>query len=225
VQNGKGPWPKEEDSMPAQQRRKKLTQQICDMHPQLYRAAYAWSHNSALAEDLVQEATIKALTRVDTLQDTDALKTWVFRIMTNCYRDWHRAHREHLDLDDLEVPCDESPEIQAEQDRVIHQVRCAMAQLSPDHRQVIALIDIEGFTYREAGETLEIPIGTVMSRLNRGRQHLRSLLALERPTVRNEGAPATSRPERSPGAARQTNGDVDRPAPPAAFRSTLALMI
>lgn len=158
------------------QANKRLRQQICDMRPQLYRTVYAWSHNAALADDLAQDTIIKALTRLGTLQDRGALKTWVFRILTNCYRDWYRSYQEHVDIEILELSCSDCPEQHADQDRTIHRVRCAMAQLSDDHRQAIALVDIEGFTYVEAGKALGIPMGTVMSRLSRGRIHLRRLL-------------------------------------------------
>ncbi len=167
---------------------RRLRQQVCDMRPQLYRTAYAWCHDGALADDLVQEAMIKALTRLKTLQDEAALKAWVFRIMTNCYRDWGRRQKDTVDVDSLELPCDDCPESQAERSRVVRDVRHAMAQLSDDHRQVVALVDLEGFAYSEVSEVLEVPIGTVMSRLSRARAQLRKLLleqaSAESPTLR-----------------------------------------
>jgi len=67
---------------------RRLRQKVCDLRPQMYRMAFAWCHDAALADDLVQEAMMKALTRLKSLKDESALKAWVFRIMTNCYRDW-----------------------------------------------------------------------------------------------------------------------------------------
>ncbi|WP_043739063.1 RNA polymerase sigma factor [Thioalkalivibrio nitratireducens] len=156
-------------------RQRRLRQQVCELRPQLYRTAFAWCHDAALADDLVQEAMMKALTRLKTLQDDAALKAWVFRIMTNCYRDWGRRQRDTVDVDDIELPCDDAcPE--TERGRVVLDVRRAMARLSDDHRQVIALVDIEGFAYAEVSEVLGVPIGTVMSRLSRARGQLRKLL-------------------------------------------------
>lgn len=167
---------------------RRLRQQVCDMRTQLYRTAFAWCHDAALADDLVQEAIIKALTRLKTLQDEAALKAWVFRIMTNCYRDWGRRQKDTVDVDTMELACDDCPEAQTERSRVVHDVRCAMAQLSDDHRQVVALVDLEGFAYAEVSEVLEVPIGTVMSRLSRARAQLRKLLleqaAATSPTLR-----------------------------------------
>lgn len=167
---------------------RRLRQQVCDMRPQLYRTAYAWCHDAALADDLVQEAMMKALTRLKTLQDEAALKAWVFRIMTNCYRDWGRRQKDTVDVDEVELPCDDCPEIQTERTRVVQDVRRAMAQLSDDHRQVVALVDLEGFAYAEVSEVLDVPIGTVMSRLSRARAQLRKLLleqaAPESPALR-----------------------------------------
>ena len=167
---------------------RRLRQQVCDMRPQLYRTAYAWCHDAALADDLVQEAMMKALTRLKTLQDEAALRAWVFRIMTNCYRDWGRRQKDTVDVDDMELPCGDCPETQTERTRVVQDVRRAMAQLSDDHRQVVALVDLEGFAYAEVSEVLDVPIGTVMSRLSRARAQLRRLLleqaSPESPTLR-----------------------------------------
>jgi RNA polymerase sigma-70 factor (ECF subfamily) len=160
---------------------RRLRQQVCDMRPQLYRTAYAWCHDAALADDLVQEAMMKALTRLKTLQDEAALKAWVFRIMTNCYRDWGRRQKDTVDVDSLELPCDDCPESQTERNRVVAEVRRAMMQLSEDHRQVVSLVDLEGFAYSEVSEVLDVPIGTVMSRLSRARAHLRKLLLEQHP--------------------------------------------
>lgn len=155
---------------------RRLRQQVCEMRPQLYRTAYAWCHDAALADDLVQEAMMKALTRLKTLQDEAALRAWVFRIMTNCYRDWGRRQKDTVDVDEMELPCGDCPETQTERSRVVQDVRRAMAQLSDDHRQVVALVDLEGFAYAEVSEVLDVPIGTVMSRLSRARAQLRKLL-------------------------------------------------
>jgi RNA polymerase sigma-70 factor, ECF subfamily len=155
---------------------RRLRQQVCELRPLLYRTAYAWCHDPALADDLVQEAMIKALTRLKTLQDEGALKAWVFRIMTNCYRDWARRLRDTVDVEEMDIPCLDRVDADTERSRAVVEVRRAMVRLSEDHRQVISLVDIEGFSYAEVSEILSVPIGTVMSRLSRARGQLRKLL-------------------------------------------------
>jgi RNA polymerase sigma-70 factor (ECF subfamily) len=165
-------------------RGKRLRQRICAMRQRLYRSALAWCRNGALADDLTQEAVIKALSRVDSLKDEDALQAWLLRILNNCYLDWGRAQKEHMDVDDLDLPCRDCPEAQADRDQTMHQIHWALDQISSQHRQMIELVDLEGFTYMEASRAVDVPIGTVMSRLSRGRIQLRKLL---------EQAPARSR--------------------------------
>lgn len=155
---------------------RRLRQQVCDLRPQLFRTAFAWCHDAALADDLAQEAIIKALLRLKTLKDERALRAWVFRIMTNCYRDWGRGQKDVVDVEEIDLPGEDSPEIQTDRDRVVRDVRQAMSQLSDDHRQVVTLVDLEGFAYAEVSEILDVPIGTVMSRLSRARSQLRKLL-------------------------------------------------
>ncbi|WP_018869729.1 MULTISPECIES: RNA polymerase sigma factor [unclassified Thioalkalivibrio] len=155
---------------------RRLRQQVCDLRPQMYRMAYAWCHDAALADDLVQEAMMKALTRLKSLQDENALKSWVFRIMTNCYRDWGRRQKDTVDVDNMELACEDCPEQQTERNRRVADVHQAMARLSSDHRQVVSLVDLEGFAYAEVSEVLDVPIGTVMSRLSRARAQLKKQL-------------------------------------------------
>ncbi|AKJ96108.1 MULTISPECIES: RNA polymerase sigma factor [Thioalkalivibrio] len=155
---------------------RRLRQKVCDLRPQMYRMAFAWCHDAALADDLVQEAMMKALTRLKSLQDENALKAWVFRIMTNCYRDWGRRQKDTVDVDSMELSCEDCPEQQTERNRMVADVHRAMAELSTDHRQVVALVDLEGFAYSEVSEVLDVPIGTVMSRLSRARAQLKKVL-------------------------------------------------
>lgn len=155
---------------------RRLRQQVCELRPQMYRMAFAWCHDAALADDLVQEAMMKALTRLKSLQDENALKSWVFRILTNCYRDWGRRQKDTVDVDSMDLTGEDCPERQTERNRLISEVHRAMAELSTDHRQVVSLVDLEGFAYAEVSEILDVPIGTVMSRLSRARTQLRKVL-------------------------------------------------
>lgn len=145
----------------------------------LYRLAYAWCHDAPLADDLTQEALLRALARESQLRDPERLKSWLCAILANCLRDHHRRRREHLGIDALEESAvDEAatPEESAVAAELAQRVRGAVARLPLGQRQVLTLVDLEGFSYAQVGEILEVPIGTVMSRLCRARQALREPL-------------------------------------------------
>ena len=143
----------------------------------LYRLAYSWCHNPALADDLVQDAMVKALKNARQLKDTAAIKGWLGKILANCWYDYLRRTRETVDLDNL--PYEEtSPESdEHEQQDIVSRVRAMIATLPVGQRQVITLVDLAGFSYIEIAEILDIPVGTVMSRISRARNALREKLA------------------------------------------------
>jgi RNA polymerase sigma-70 factor, ECF subfamily len=147
------------------------------LRPRLYRLAYSWCHDAALADDLAQEALIKALARVDQLRDEQALDSWVFSILNNCWRDHLRGRRDFADIDDLdEAIVDESPspeQLYASR-QTSQRVRLAIAGLPVGQRQVITLVDIEECSYATVAAILDLPVGTVMSRLARARQALKN---------------------------------------------------
>ncbi|MHB8256903.1 MAG: RNA polymerase sigma factor [Acidiferrobacterales bacterium] len=145
----------------------------------LYRMAYAWCHNRALADDLVQETLTKAMQKSAQLRDPKARDAWLFSILTNCYRDHFRRHREMEDIDEMELPHDSTPETENNQLEIVRKVRATIARLPEGQRQVITLVDLEGFSYVEVAKVLDIPIGTVMSRLCRARNAMLRLLATE----------------------------------------------
>jgi len=145
----------------------------------LYRLAYAWCHDAPLADDLAQEALLRALAREAQLREPDRLKSWLCTILANCLRDHHRRRREHLSMDVLEESATDpaaTPEDAAAATELAQRVRAAVARLPLGQRQVLTLVDLEGFSYAEVGDILEVPIGTVMSRLCRARQALRQPL-------------------------------------------------
>jgi RNA polymerase sigma-70 factor (ECF subfamily) len=145
----------------------------------LYRLAYAWCHDAPLADDLVQEALLHALAREAQLRDPERLKSWLCAILANCLKDHHRRRRDHLSIDGLEegaMPAGETPEDLAAVSELARRVRAEVARLPLGQRQVLTLVDLEGFSYAEVGEILAVPIGTVMSRLCRARQALREPL-------------------------------------------------
>jgi RNA polymerase sigma-70 factor (ECF subfamily) len=145
----------------------------------LYRMAWAWCRDPALADDLAHEALEKALRGAAQLRDADRLKAWLLRILANSLRDYARARREHVELASIEdeVAADgPTPEEASASGELVARVRAAVDGLPLGQRQVVMLIDLEGCGYAEVGEILEIPIGTVMSRLCRARQALRERL-------------------------------------------------
>ena len=149
---------------------------IGNSRDRLYRMAYAWTHNPHLADDLVQQALYKALKSQRQLKDPDAAEAWLFRILSNCLKDYYRAKREVLSGEELVIVQSRTPEDETEEQQLVRKVRLAVAQLPLAQCQVITLVDLEGFTYASVAEILEIPVGTVMSRLCRGRRALRDLL-------------------------------------------------
>ncbi len=145
----------------------------------LYRMAYAWCHSAALADDLVQETLTKAIQKSSQLRDPQARDAWLFSILTNCYRDHFRRQRDMEDIDDMDLPHDSTPESENASQQIVSKVRIAIAKLPQGQRQVITLVDIEGFSYMEVATILDIPIGTVMSRLCRARTAIKALLLRE----------------------------------------------
>jgi len=142
----------------------------------LYRIAYSWCHNPALADDLVQETLAKAMQKSSQLRDPKAGDAWLFTIMSNCYKDYFRRLRETEDVDNLDLLHDDTPERASTERETISTVRDAIASLAESQRQVVTLVDLEGFSYTEVATILEIPVGTVMSRLCRARKALREHL-------------------------------------------------
>ncbi len=146
----------------------------------LYRVAFAWCHDAQRADDLVHEAIEKALRNAAQLRDPKRLRGWLFRILANCLRDQQRARRDEVALDAVEerlVAAGPTPEEAHESAELVVKVRLAVARLPFGQRQVVTLVDLEGCSYSETSEALGIPVGTVMSRLCRARQALRTHLA------------------------------------------------
>jgi len=158
----------------------------------LYRMAYSWTHDPALADDLVQQTCYQALRKQRHLRDIDAADAWLFRILANCLADHHRARREVLAGDDLLMVDKWTPEHATQEDQIAQRVRKAIAGLPLAHRQVVTLVDLEGFSYASVAQILDIPVGTVMSRLSRGRGALREHL-LELSSKSGLDMPATVR--------------------------------
>lgn len=144
--------------------------------PKLYRVARSWCHDSHLADDLTQQTLVKALQSVDKLRNRDLLDPWIYRILSNCWKDYLRSKRDTVDIDDAGLIRNENPEDMHYESQIVLRIRQAIATLPEKQRQVVTLVDLAELTYNEVSEALEIPIGTVMSRLCRARQALRSSL-------------------------------------------------
>lgn len=153
-----------------------LRRQLEESRPHLYRVAYSWCHDANIADDLAQETLTKALRVGHQLRDQNALYAWLFQILNNCWQDYLRKRRETIEFDENEFEHPVTPDALVAQQQKIKQVRDAIARLSPDHRQVVTLVDLEGFSYIEVAKILELPIGTVMSRLCRARKLLVEIL-------------------------------------------------
>jgi RNA polymerase sigma-70 factor (ECF subfamily) len=142
----------------------------------LYRIAYAWTHNAALADDLVQETLAKALQKSGQLRDPNAGEAWLYSILANCYRDHFRRSRVTEEIDENTITHESTPEKESSEQQVVLKVREAIARLSEGQRQVVTLVDIQGLSYLEVAQILNVPIGTVMSRLCGARHALKDLL-------------------------------------------------
>lgn len=129
-----------------------------------------------VADDLVQETLENALAKSHQLREVDRLYAWMYSIMNNRWRHYLRRQRPDCELDESQHASDSDPEALSGQQEVVTRVRAAIARLPVGQREVLTLVDLEGFAYQEVADILEIPIGTVMSRLNRARGFLQTAL-------------------------------------------------
>jgi RNA polymerase sigma-70 factor (ECF subfamily) len=150
---------------------------------QLYRAALRYTHTPADAEDLVQETMAKAYAGFHSFRAGTNLRAWLFRILTNTwissYRTAQRRPDEVLAADVIDVrlsAATPSAELAALEAMGDEDVRDALQALPEGQRMVVYYADVEGFRYKEIAAIMDMPLGTVMSRLHRGRKNLRALL-------------------------------------------------
>ena len=151
--------------------------QLIALLPRLRRFAHGLAKSPDEGDELVQAACIRAIERQDQWQAGTRLDSWLYRIIQTIWLDRLRANRIRRDFAEGEAALERTTlTIDGNRDVEAHltlrRVRQIIDTLPPDQRAVLLLVGIEGFTYREAAETLDIPVGTVMSRLARARAAL-----------------------------------------------------
>ncbi|RZJ07632.1 MAG: sigma-70 family RNA polymerase sigma factor [Rubrivivax sp.] len=143
--------------------------------PRLHRYARVLRRNREDADDLVQDTLERAWSRVGLWQGVGDMRTWLFSIMHNLHVDALRRGR--LDLVDFGEQLPDAPMAANQAERLaLRDLEAALAALPIEQRQVLLLIGLDGMAYGEIAKALDIPIGTVMSRVARGRERLRGLM-------------------------------------------------
>jgi RNA polymerase sigma-70 factor, ECF subfamily len=169
-----------------------FTDAAMEFMPGLYSAALRMTRNASDAEDLVQETYLKAYRSYGSFQEGTNLRAWLYRILTNTYINSYRAAKRRPEVTDVEDVEDlylykrmagseglrtgrsaEDEALDAFTDDV---VKTALEELPENFRMAVLLADVEGFSYKEISEITDVPIGTVMSRIHRGRRALQKTL-------------------------------------------------
>jgi RNA polymerase sigma-70 factor, ECF subfamily len=154
-------------------------QRMVGFLPRLRRFTFALSGNASDADDIAQEACFRALAHENQWKPGTRFESWMFRIAQNVWIDRRRsqlARGPHHDMDAVHEPIGTDGREVTEGRLTLAAVLKGMDSLNEDQRALIALVCIEGASYKEAAETLMVPIGTVMSRLARARQALHAKL-------------------------------------------------
>jgi RNA polymerase sigma-70 factor (ECF subfamily) len=195
----------------------------------LYNTAYRMTRNAEDAEDLVQETYLKGYKYHDKFEQGTNLKAWLFKIMKNTFINSYRKAQQappSSDFADIEesfesrVSDDATRQIKNPEDELLEtvldeDVQKAIDTLPQDYRMVVLLADLEGFSYKEISDILEIPVGTVMSRLYRGRKLLEAAMldyAREHGYLRSGEQPAKMRSREAPAGGGQAAPEGPAPA-------------
>jgi RNA polymerase sigma-70 factor (ECF subfamily) len=152
--------------------------------PVLRRFAFALTRDRDAADDLVQDCLERAITHWHERRSEGGTRAWCFAILHSLFLTRMRSVvRRGIELD-LDVRADPTVEAAAEQAIEVREVLSALDRLSADHRAVLTLVAVEGFSYEDAADALGIPVGTVMSRLSRARSQMRQALDPPQPRLR-----------------------------------------
>lgn len=153
-----------------------FSQLVCKYRPQMVRTAYGIVGSTVEADDVAQDAFVKAWASLQSFRQQSGFATWLYRITVNTAIDAVRRRRHDAPLDDTIPTGRELPEDVALQRERQRRVRAAIRELPPAARATLILREYEQLSYREIAEVLDIPIGTVMSRLSYARQVLKERL-------------------------------------------------
>ncbi len=173
---------------------------------QLFKTALRLTRSVEESEDLLQETFLKAFRHYHQFTEGTNLKAWLFRIMKNSFINGYRRNRNRpqmLDFDELRdsgdnsvenTPTRQDPEVDLLGRELDHEIRDALMALPHHYRMAVLMVDLQGLSYQEVADTLEVPIGTIMSRLYRGRKKIeRALLNYGRRTNYVPGSPRRRR--------------------------------
>lgn len=154
-----------------------LESQIEAEIPGLRRYARALSGNAAQADDLVQDCLERALSRLALWRRDGNLRAWLFTILRNVWIDELRWRKVRPDVNAMDESCDTMASAPNQMDRLaVRDLAVALALLAPEQRETVLLVGLEGMSYAEVAVVTGVPMGTVMSRLKRGRDRLAQLM-------------------------------------------------
>ncbi len=167
-----------------------FTRDLLDLLPNMRRFALSLCRSADIADDLVQMTCQKALANRQGFQTGTRMDAWLFRILRNSWIDMVRRKRgegQSIDIDEaFDLPGDVGTDT-VENRLLLGRTLKAIHELSEDQREVLLLVCVEELSYKEAAEVLEVPIGTVMSRLARARKQLADLLGINSESMRSQG--------------------------------------
>lgn len=185
-------WP--ERQVMSDSKRNETINRIESEIPRLRRYARHLARDADHADDLVQDCLVRAIAKIDSWQPGTNLRAWLIVILRNAFfNDCRKAKRERDSMEDLKLAIPQVIPAQQDVRLILSEMEQAFYSLSTDHREALTLVAIEGLTYDQAAETLDVSIGTIKSRISRARSRLCEL---------------TNQDESRLGANRKTGGDA-----------------